>query len=130
MARLRHFAISVKDVEKSAEFYEKTFGLKRVGRDDIEELGSGIYLTDGVINLALLQLKDPNARMGVHHFGFQIDDADATAKKIEENGGKFFFNLGDAKEGNFESKYKDPEGVVFDISEHGWLGTDSYKASA
>lgn len=128
MARLRHLAICVNDLDKAADFYEKTFGLKRVGRDDIEQLGSGIYLSDGVINLALLKLNDPNARMGVHHFGFQIDDADATAKKIEENGGKFFFNLGDPKHGNFESKYKDPEGVVFDISEHGWLGTDGYKA--
>ncbi len=31
MAKLRHFAIVVKDQEKSAKFYEEAFGLKRVG---------------------------------------------------------------------------------------------------
>ena len=129
MARLRHIALNVDDLEKSAEFYEKTFGFKRIGRDD-NVTGQGLYLSDGVINLALLKLVDPNQRKGVHHFGVQIDDADAAAKKIEENGGQFFFNFGDAKKGNFESKYKDPEGVVFDISEHGWVGTDGYKAPA
>ena len=31
MARLRHFAIVVRDLEKSAKFYENVFDLKRVG---------------------------------------------------------------------------------------------------
>jgi lactoylglutathione lyase len=56
MARLRHFAVVVRDLEKSAQFYEKVFGLKRVGRDDLE-FASGIYLSDGVVNLALLNYK-------------------------------------------------------------------------
>jgi len=33
MARLRHFAIVVRDLDKSAEFYESVFDLKRVGRE-------------------------------------------------------------------------------------------------
>ena len=53
MARLRHFAVCVKDLDKAAEFYAKVFDLKRVGREDLE-IGSAIYMTDGVINLALL----------------------------------------------------------------------------
>ena len=31
MAKLRHIAITVPDPEKAAQFYEKAFGLKRVG---------------------------------------------------------------------------------------------------
>ena len=27
----------------------------------------------------------------------------------------------------FERKFKDPDGVIFDISKHGWQGTDGYK---
>src|SRR6185295_11426727 len=53
MARLRHFAVCVKDLDKAAEFYAKVFDLERVGREDLE-IGSAIYMTDGVINLALL----------------------------------------------------------------------------
>jgi catechol 2,3-dioxygenase-like lactoylglutathione lyase family enzyme len=56
MARLRHFAVCVKDLDKAAEFYAKVFDLKRVGREDLE-IGSAIYMTDGVINLALLNFK-------------------------------------------------------------------------
>jgi hypothetical protein len=35
--------------------------------------------------------------------------------------------LGDERHGNFERKFKDPDGVIFDISAGGWQGTDSYK---
>ena len=53
MAKLRHIAITVPDPEKAAQFYEKAFGLKRVGRTDWDG-AHGIYLSDGVMNLALL----------------------------------------------------------------------------
>lgn len=137
MARLRHFAVCVRDLEKSANFYAQVFELKEVGRETIE-IGSAIYMSDGVINLALLNfvstkgndLEDPVGHVGANHFGFQVDDLAETQKKIEALGGKFFFDLGDERKGNFERKFKDPDGVVFDISQHGWLGTDGRKAPA
>jgi len=46
MARLRHFAVCVGDLEKSAKFYEEVFGLKRIEREDLD-IGSAIYLSDG-----------------------------------------------------------------------------------
>lgn len=131
MAKLRHIAVVVKDLERAAEFYEKVFGLERVGEEHLE-MGSGIYLSDGVINLALLKykgeagsgLKDAAGFVGAHHFGFQVEDLDAARSRIESAGGKFFFTLGKTKEeANFEMKFKDPDGVIFDISEKGWLGT-------
>src|ERR1700751_3747322 len=136
MARLRHFAVCVKDLEKAAKFYENVFELKRIGREDLD-IGSAIYMSDGVINLALLNftgaagskasdLKDPGAHVGAHHFGFQVDDLAETQRRIEANGGKFFFDLGEERHGNFERKFKDPDGVIFDISKHGWQGTDGY----
>ena len=54
MARLRHIAVCVKDLEKAAKFYEEVFELKRLGREDIE-IGSAVYMSDGVVNLALLK---------------------------------------------------------------------------
>jgi predicted enzyme related to lactoylglutathione lyase len=137
MARLRHFAVCVSDLDKAAKFYETVFELKRIAREDLD-IGSAVYMSDGVINLALLNfstgagskasdLKDPKAFVGAHHFGFQVDDLVETQKRIEENGGKFFFDLGDERHGNFERKFKDPDGVIFDISAGGWQGTDSYK---
>ena len=136
MARLRPFAVCVNDLDKAAEFYQSVFDLKCIGREDLE-IGSAIYRSDGVINLALLNfkgsrgseasdLKDPGGFVGAHHFGFQVDDLAETQKRIEAHGGKFFFDLGDERHGNFERKFKDPDGVIFDISKHGWQGTDGY----
>jgi predicted enzyme related to lactoylglutathione lyase len=122
VAKLRHIAVVVNDLEKAAAFYQKVFDLKRVGEEHLE-MGSGVYLSDGVINLALLKYKSATAP-GAHHFGFQVDDLEAARKRIEAAGGQFFFTLGDTKEAaNFEMKFKDPEGVIFDISEKGWVGT-------
>ena len=50
MARLRHLAVVVKDLERAAGFYQSVFGLEQVGREDLD-IGSGIYLSDGTINL-------------------------------------------------------------------------------
>src|SRR5271169_5860986 len=137
MARLRHFAVCVNDLDKAAEFYETVFDLKRIDREDLD-IGSAVYMSDGVINLALLNfstgagsnasdMKNPKGFVGAHHFGFQVDDVAETQKRIEANGGKFFFDLGDERHGNFERKFKDPDGVIFDISKDGWQGTDSYR---
>lgn len=133
MARLRHFAVCVSDLDKAAKFYETVFDLKRIAREDLE-IGSAVYMSDGVINLALLNftgsagskasdLKEPHGFVGAHHFGFQVDDLAETQKRIEANGGKFFFDLGDERHGNFERKFKDPDGIIVDISHMGWAGT-------
>ncbi len=130
MAKLRHIAMSVKDPEASARFYEKTFGLKRVGDTD-SDLATGLYLSDGVVCLALLKYKTDEAAgkekgkdyVGVHHVGFWVDDLDASGEAIEENGGTFFLDLPIEKESlYYEKKYRDPDGVIFDISHNGWVG--------
>lgn len=132
MAKLRHIAVVVKDLERAAKFYETVFDMKRVGRDDLE-FASGIYLTDGTVNLALLNYKSSKGSglsnaatfVGAHHFGFIVDDMADAQKRIEENGGEFFFDLGnDAEKENFERKFKDPDGVIFDVSKTGWVGTN------
>jgi predicted enzyme related to lactoylglutathione lyase len=131
MVRLRHFAIVVGDLEKSAKFYENVFDLKRVGKETLD-FAAAIYLSDGVVNLALLNyfgnrgsgLDDAKSFVGAHHFGFQVDDIPEVQRKIEAAGGKFFFDLGvDQEKENFERKFKDPDGIIFDISRKGWVGT-------
>jgi predicted enzyme related to lactoylglutathione lyase len=130
MPRLRHFAIVVSDLERSAKFYEEVFELKRVGQETLD-FAAAIYLSDGIINLALLNyfgkrgsgLDDAKSFVGPHHFGFQVEDIASMQRRIEEAGGKFFFDLGDDQEKeNFERKFKDPDGIIFDISKRGWLG--------
>jgi catechol 2,3-dioxygenase-like lactoylglutathione lyase family enzyme len=132
MARIRHIALVVKDLEKTADFYHKALGLTR------SEISEGptarrIYLSDGEVNLALLQyksevgsgLKDPDTFVGIHHFGFQVDDLKQGQDAIEAAGGEFFFDLGKEEDDDFERKFKDPNGIIFDVNYKGWAMTSS-----
>jgi predicted enzyme related to lactoylglutathione lyase len=131
-ARIRHIALSVKDIDATADFYEKAFGLKRSPKRE-GRTAWAIYMSDGEVNLALLQyksevgsgLKDPNEFVGIHHFGFQCDDFEAQQKRIEKAGGEFFFDLGDPDDDDFERKFKDPNGIIFDLNWKGWTMTSS-----
>jgi catechol 2,3-dioxygenase-like lactoylglutathione lyase family enzyme len=127
MAKLRHVAIQVPDLEAAARFYEQTLELTRVAENK-SPIGDAIMLSDGVVNLTLLAFPEGtkgalNSRdwAGLHHIGFVVEDATKTAKKIEESGGEFHFKIPDIYPGvDAETKYKDPNGIVFDISEHDW----------
>src|SRR3546814_10191827 len=69
----------------------EVFGLEKVGEETLESC-SGVYLTDGVVNLALLKLNGTDF-VGTHHFGFIVDDADAMGERIKDFGGEFFFSM-------------------------------------
>ena len=124
-ARIRHIALCVKDIKATADFYEKAFGLKRT---EIKEgkTAWNCYMSDGEVNLALLQYKGeegsgvPKGWTGIHHFGFQCDDLPAQQKQIEKAGATFFYDLGDPEDEGFERKFRDPNGIVFDINWKGW----------
>jgi catechol 2,3-dioxygenase-like lactoylglutathione lyase family enzyme len=129
-ARIRHIALSVKDIDATADFYEKAFGLKRSPKSE-GPTAYRVYMSDGEINLALLQyksevgsgIKKPGEFVGIHHFGFQCDDLEQQQKQIEKAGGKFFFDLGDPDDDDFERKFRDPNGIIFDINWKGWSMT-------
>ena len=124
-ARLRHIALCVKDIDATADFYEKAFDMKRTKKHE-GKTAWAVYMSDGVVNLALLQYKSevgsgvPSGWTGIHHFGFQCDDLPAQQKQIEKAGSKFFFDLGVPEDEGFERKFKDPNGIVFDINWKGW----------
>jgi catechol 2,3-dioxygenase-like lactoylglutathione lyase family enzyme len=127
MARIRHIALVVKDLDATADFYQKAFGLSRSEKSE-GKTAWRIYMSDGEVNLALLQyksevgsgLKDPGGFVGIHHFGFQCEDLPEQQKRIEDAGGKFFYDLGDPDDDDFERKFKDPNGIIFDINWKGW----------
>ena len=124
-ARLRHIALCVKDIDASAAFYAEAFGMKQTEKHE-GKTAYAVYMSDGEVNLALLQYKGevgsgvPKGWTGIHHFGFQCDDIPSQQKQIEKAGGKFFFDLNEPEDDGFERKFKDPNGIVFDINWKGW----------
>ena len=75
MAKLRHIALIVPDPEKAAQFFEQAFDMTRAGT-----ARRGIYMSDGVMNVALLK-QEGQEKVGIYHFGMWVDDLDAAEKK-------------------------------------------------
>ena len=134
MPRIKHIAIRTPDPEKTAEFYVNVFGLEEVGK-----AGSGLYLSDGYINLAILKSieqggeespRDVAGYAGIDHLGFVVEDMDEISRKLEEEGAKPMnqrIEMGSphnpAGQGYYEVKYRGPDQQVIDVSGSGWIGT-------
>ena len=59
----------------------------------------------------------------INHVGFWVDDLEQQSERIKKNGGTFFNELPVEKESlYYELKFRDPNGIIFDISHNGWVG--------
>ena len=128
MAKLRHIAIAAKDPDAMAEFYKKAFDFKEVRKTD-GPLAYGYHLSDGTIDLAILNFKTDQLGKGLdytglHHFGILVEDVEKFSRRVEGLGGKHYMDQGGGRVGGFEVKFYGPEGVLFDIAEHAWTGTE------
>jgi len=56
----------------------------------------------------------------LHHFGFIVENESECEQKIKEHGGEFFMKLPNYPGVDAEMKFKDADGIVFDITERGW----------
>ena len=124
MARLKHIAIRTRDVAKTAAFYREAFDLQEVGKGR-----SGVYLSDGHINMAILNLRTPTSPAGVEHFGFQVDDLEKTVERVTGLGGGQLTELARINptdpshpQSYFEVKVTGPDEQEIDVSDTGWVG--------
>ena len=140
MAKIRHIALTAKNPSEVAEFYMKAFDMQEIYRRP----NGGVYLSDGYINLTILNCKTEDAAdvgplgpnfEGIHHIGFEVDDLDSASAKIESAKGRRIVSqretaMATAPElttqgiqrpdtGN-EMKWFGPNDVVIDISKGGW----------
>lgn len=125
-SKLRHIALSVPDPEAAATFFEQAFGMQRAGR-----AMRGIYMSDGIVNIALLNFGDEpvpgfenqKGYYGLIHFGVWVDSLEEAGSKVTEAGGAYVTGRKESDPNVFyEVKYKTPEGIVFDMTESGWRG--------
>ena len=145
MPKIRHIALSTQDVEGTAKFYMDVFGMKQVGKVDSPG-AKGYYLSDGDLNLAILQFKNDQVAgvergkdwSGIHHIGFQVDNLEEIGEKLKAAGSERredineALGVGHGKQvgGNVEVKYRGPDNIVVDVSESGWVGTPSFNPQA
>jgi catechol 2,3-dioxygenase-like lactoylglutathione lyase family enzyme len=135
MPRIKHIALTTSNPEKAAAFYKEAFDMKEIRRSP----NGAVFLTDGYINLAILNFKTekdadvgahgPNFG-GIHHFGFEVENLDEACTKLEAAQGQQLTAkdnldtmMAPGGHRNFEMKWAGPDGVVLDISHTGWDGT-------
>jgi len=143
MAKIKHIALSTQDVDKTAKFYIDVFGMKEIARIDSPG-AKGYYLSDGDLNLAILNFKNDAVAgvergkgwSGIHHIGFQVESLEAIAERLAAAGSEPRHDINEAlgvgygrqEHGNVEVKYTGPDGVTVDVSETGWVGTSGFSA--
>jgi lactoylglutathione lyase len=121
MARIVHIALKVDDLEQATRFYEDVFGIYQL-KTGYARGHTSRHMTDGSIDLALMiydSEDEPEARLSgpgpcIHHFGIEVEDRDATMKRIVENGGEIF---SDPEEGAL--KFRAPDGCMAEIVDVG-----------
>jgi catechol 2,3-dioxygenase-like lactoylglutathione lyase family enzyme len=133
--RLRHVALSVADPWETAEFYKESIGLEEVTELD-GDLAEGVFLTDGVVNLAILHFKSDEASqgtgkdfVGLHHIGFWVDDVIASGQQARAAGATWIMGDPNNPDG-YEVKHTDLSGIIFDIAAHGWAGSQKRPGEA
>src|SRR2546428_9988385 len=139
MAKIKHIALSTQDVDKTAKFYIDVFGMKEIGKIDSPN-ARGYYLSDGDLNLAILNFKNDAVAgvergkgwSGIHHIGFQVESLEAITERLATAGSRRRHDVEQAPgvrpgtEGNVEVKWTGPDGVILDVSKTGWLGTPTF----
>src|SRR5438128_8517735 len=130
MPKIKHIALSTQDVDKTAKFYIEVFGMKEIAK--IDSPGArGYYLSDGDINLAILNFKNDAVAgvergtgwSGIHHFGFQVENLEEVADKLKAAGITRRDDINEALGvghgprvgGNVEVKYAAPDTVTVDV---------------
>ena len=94
MAKIRHIAIATQNAEETAKFYVEAFGLTQISTIETP-IVSGAFLTDGTINVAILDFKNDQVAgaergkdwSGIHHIGFEVENLEEIAQKLAAAGG-------------------------------------------
>ena len=124
MARIVHIALKVENLEKATKFYEDLFGIYPT-KTGYARGHTSRHMTDGNIDLALMIYDSEEVEEAtlsgagpcIHHWGIEVEDREATTKKIVENGGSIFSN---PEEGAL--KFRAPDGNLAEI-----VGLGRYK---
>ena len=144
--KLDHLAVTVREMERSLEFYEGLLGMEQVGAhllegDTISRMCGKPSVRMQVVRLAcpgtpdiqidLQQYLEPAAKLadcklgdvGNSHFCITVEDVDTTRKELEAHGVTFlgdtvYFDLEDAGQLSVVF-FEDPDGYVLELVSYG-----------
>ena len=117
---MNHLSLSVSDVNRSADFYNRVLGMEIISRPANGGLNMGLgdesFL--GLYNIAGTQ--------GMHHLCIGVDnyDADRLNDRLVEHGIQGNVNRDPANRtsGGDQLYFPDPDGNLVQLAQHGYLG--------
>jgi glyoxylase I family protein len=129
--KLGHIALSVSNLERSAAFYGRHFGMRRGRKYDHRDKGFNIaFLQKGGITLELFEFKtykplpvyrralDKDLKtLGVKHFSVEVADIEGVYKKLKRGKVVFATDLRVSSSGARYFFIKDPDGILVEIME-------------
>ena len=117
---MNHVSISVADVNRSAEFYNRVLGMEIISRPANGGLNMGLGSESF---LGLYQLANPGT---MHHLCIGVDnyDPDAIAARLLEHGITASISRDPANRtsGGDQLYFTDPDGIRLQLAQHGYLG--------
>lgn len=117
---MNHVSLSVNDVARSADFYNRVLGMEIISRPANGGLNMGLGSESF---LGLYNLPNPG---GMHHMCIGVDnyDADALAEKLVDHGIDADVNRDPANRtsGGDQLYFNDPDGIRVQLAQHGYLG--------
>jgi lactoylglutathione lyase len=120
---IAHIALTVRDMEKSLDFYTRALGCKRAFELPEPKTGAPwiVYLQAGKTQFVELfyngSVDNPwkPALRGFNHLCFQVDDLQKAAKQIEEAGYKLTSAPKEGSDKNWQAWVTDPDGVRIEL---------------
>jgi catechol 2,3-dioxygenase-like lactoylglutathione lyase family enzyme len=129
--RIAHIAVRVDDMKEAREFYEGILGFKEVRTDYNNRDHTSCHLTDGHIDLSILQYdkgtqskesKAAGEKPCIHHIGFEVDDLEQGIKDLKARGYEIITDPG-----VIPVKFRAPGGTVAEIAPTGRFLQDAQK---
>ena len=119
MAKIRHVAIYTDDPVRLADFYCEVFGLEKRQETHTAKGGHAVWLSDGYLDVALINPEKRDSPRGINHFGFTLEaeERDGVYARLKEHGVEPEPAPRDRP--YIEDAVFDPDGNKFDISTTG-----------
>lgn len=111
-----HVSVHAHDLDESMRFYTELFGMEEIPAPGFPFPVR--WLRVGDLQLHLFQSDDP-APQG-HHFGIEVDNFEATYKKVREMGVQeesgYFSNVYELPDGAVQLYVRDPAGNMVEVN--------------
>jgi catechol 2,3-dioxygenase-like lactoylglutathione lyase family enzyme len=131
--RIAHIALNALDPEALLRFYRDVFGFRELFAAHAESRKRPGYrnkhVGDGFTNVAIQAFYNEEegheARFGIAHFGFLVEDSKTMADRVRREGASVAARP--AHRTQSEIRMRDPEGNGCDLSQRGWeVDTDKW----